>query len=749
MLCVLYTKDKINSRRSILKLRYNKAQKEGFVMKKYLSVMSVICALAIGFCALGLGGGANPAQNVVAFDPNLPAIEALQVEGVFEGFEDGELHPERCLTRAQFAKILTKAFPDFPHNEVLFDFSDIDKTHWAFEYVQIAANSGWLNGFPDGTFRPDDNITYEQAMAIVSRILDIAPYNASYPADYVAAAIEYSVSDGLNCLIGDELNRGEAARVVVNAISSQNGQISRDDSYNSSALFGAPMGAISSGSGLVADQAATVEKTAGFASASGAMGGGSSANIVIPEEYYPPMSDSEEYTKNDENVFKNVLTSPLSTFSIDTDTASYSNLRRFILNGQPIPEGSVRSEELINYFDYAKAQTTEGVPFGVEHTVAPCPWNKNNLLAMLTVSGEELAEPAPSNLVFLIDVSGSMYSRNKLPLVKQSLSLLLNKLGEKDTISIVTYASGTGVALEPTPATDKEKIMAVIDSLRSGGGTAGAGGITLAYEQAEKHKVEGNNRIILCTDGDFNIGISSSGDLEALITEKREKGIFLSVLGFGMGNYKDSKMELLADKGNGNYAYIDTLREAKKVLVDEMPKTIYTIAKDVKIQVEFNPKYASAYRLIGYENRVLNDEDFENDKKDAGELGAGATVTVLYEIVPANGNETSGLKYQTSETVDSDELMTVSIRYKKPDSDESTLQTYPIAYQVSEELSEDFCFASAVAELGMILNKSEYVGSSTYDSVIELAKKGLGSDEYAIRGEFLQLVDLLRYRIDN
>ena len=379
----------------------------------------------------------------------------------------------------------------------------------------------------------------------------------------------------------------------------------------------------------------------------------------------------------------------------------------------------------------------------------PCPWNKNNLLAMLTVSGEELAEPAPSNLVFLIDVSGSMYSRNKLPLVKQSLSLLLNKLGEKDTISIVTYASGTGVALEPTPATDKEKIMAVIDSLRSGGGTAGAGGITLAYEQAEKHKVEGNNRIILCTDGDFNIGISSSGDLEALITEKREKGIFLSVLGFGMGNYKDSKMELLADKGNGNYAYIDTLREAKKVLVDEMPKTIYTIAKDVKIQVEFNPKYASAYRLIGYENRVLNDEDFENDKKDAGELGAGATVTVLYEIVPANGNETSGLKYQTSETVDSDELMTVSIRYKKPDSDESTLQTYPIAYQVSEELSEDFCFASAVAELGMILNKSEYVGSSTYDSVIELAKKGLGSDEYAIRGEFLQLVDLLRYRIDN
>ena len=692
----------------------------------------------------------TPQSGIVTVTPEVLAddygyidgdpLEYLESTGIMEGYEDGQLHPERTLTRAEFAAILCRANPNVITNMLAHKFSDLPETHWAYQYIQKSVNAGWLKGNTDGTFTPDENITYEQALTVMCRMANyIYLYSPQYPNDYVAAAIDYSLADGVDCLIGEVINRGHAARLIVNLINYNNRCISLyEEGYGTST------------------KSSQISNTAGPYYAMGGVGGGGalmvdSESATVPSEsfdvYYEEAVEyynTESYTANEENVFGNAITSPLSTFSIDTDTASYSNMRRFILNGENIPNGSIRSEELINYFDYAKAEIEDGKPFGVNFAVSECPWNSENILAMITVSGEELTKPKPSNIVFLIDTSGSMYSHNKLPLVKHSLAMLLDKLGEEDKISIVTYASGTGVALEPTPATEKEKILSIIDNLQAGGSTAGASGINLAYEQAEKFKVEGNNRIILCTDGDFNVGISSDGDLQKLIEEKRESGIFLSVLGFGMGNYKDSKMEILADKGNGTYAYIDNLREAKKVLVDEMPKTIYTIAKDVKIQVEFNPETVSEYRLVGYENRVLNNEDFDNDKKDAGELGSGATVTVLYEIVPADGGETRQLKYQDRVTTGSDDLMTVKIRHKMPEGSESILSEYPVSAEITE-MTDDFKFASSVAMFGMILNDSEYKGTTTLDYVIELARQGIGNDPYGIRNEFVQLVDLYRY----
>lgn len=700
------------------------------MLKKVLSGITILALIAMPIT--------SPSEFTAAADEGLSALEQLYEMHIVDGYEDGELHPERTLTRAQFAKFLVNAFEDAVYNQAAYMYTDVSESHWAYDAIQKASNSGWLQGFGDGTFRPEDNITYEQAVTVICRALGVANYNADYPASYLAAGIEYALTDGVNALVGEELSRENAAKLIVNMLNYEEGQLSRTSSSSKSYL-----------GGVVRVESKSSSAGGGGGSAMGSVAVSPTMDYVTDdlEGFYASVySNSEEYTANEENVFKDAVTSPLSTFSIDTDTASYSNLRRFILNGQSIPNGSVRTEELINYFDYVNAPTEEGKPFGVNYTVAQCPWNSDNTLAMITVSGEELKEPKPSNLVFLIDVSGSMYSYNKLPLVKQSLSVLLDKLGDEDRISIVTYASGTRVALEPTSASEKDKIISVIDGLTAGGSTAGASGINLAYEQAERYKTDGNNRIILCTDGDFNVGISSAGDLEELITQKRESGIYLSVLGFGMGNYKDSKMEILADKGNGNYAYIDNLREAKKVLADEMPKTIYTIAKDVKIQVEFNPEKVSSYRLVGYENRLLNNEDFDNDTKDAGELGAGATVTVLYEIVPQSGKTESILKYQTTETTGSNELMTVKIRYKEPESEESILSEYPITESDYDSISDDFKFAAAVAELGMILNDSEYKGSCTYDAVIELAREGLGDDTYGLRNEFVQLVDLLRLR---
>lgn len=656
------------------------------------------------------------------------AVKKLEQSGILEGYENGELHPEKTITRAEFAKIIVNSF-NVDEAEEEIGFSDLGATHWAFSFIKKAVNAGLLKGHDNGKFCPDDEITLEQAAAVVCRALGI--YAQNYPVDYISTAIDYGIIDNVVALIGDKVTRGQIAEMIVNSKAYED-NLDNDNTQNK----------------VYSTGGASRNSTVAFSDMD--MESVDSAKIIMPPYehpiIFPDNFNTEEYVSYDENVFKDVLTSPLSTFSIDTDTASYSNMRRFILGGQIIAEGAIRTEELINYFDYEKAETEDGKPFGVRTQSGVCPWNEDNLLTMITVSGEELSERAPSNIVFLIDTSGSMYSRNKLPLVKNSLEMLLNELGESDTVSIVTYASGTRVALMPTPAKNKETIMETISYLNAGGGTAGSDGISLAYQLAEENKVSGNNRIILCTDGDFNIGPSSTAELEALIKEKRDKGIFLSVLGFGMGNYKDSRMETLAGKGNGNYAYIDNIREAKKVLVDDMTKTIFAIAKDVKIQVEFNPQKVSEYRLIGYENRRLENEDFENDKKDAGELGAGATVTVFYEIVP-QGEETkeSTLKYQTSTATGSDDLMLVKIRYKSPDSDESILAEYPVNSEISENTSDDYRFASAVAQLGMLLNKSEYSENITIDSIIEQARSSLGSDRFGLKNEFIQLVDLLRY----
>ena len=663
-------------------------------------------------------------------------LKKLKDLGIIEGFENGELKGDEPLTRAQFAEILCKAFETTDSSEEL-KFEDVDKSHWAYDSIRKAVNSRWLIGYNNKTFGPDDNVKYEQALCVICRIIGIDVYEP-YPIGDVGAAMERGLTEGTDCFIGEDITREEMATIIVNAQ-----QYIEEDSVDYYGFKGYGTSAGYAGGGSANYDG--MDK--GMASVTPSM---KPTGMVYDDIDTKHIVDTnrEEYDSNDENVFKDAVTSPLSTFSIDTDTASYSNLRRFALNGQTVPAGSIRSEELINYFDYKGPDVKSGDVFGVKYEVGVCPWNKENQLAMITVQGEELTEYKPSNLVFLIDTSGSMYSYNKLPYVKKSLAMLLDKLSEKDTVSIVTYASGTEVVLEATPATEKDKILDIIDSLSARGSTAGASGINLAYDCAEKAKVEGNNRIILCTDGDFNVGISSQSELEELIEEKRKSGIYLSVLGFGMGNYKDNIMETLADKGNGNYAYIDNLKEAKKVLVDEMSKTIYTIAKDVKLQVEFNPAKVKSYRLVGYENRLLNNEDFANDKKDAGELGAGATVTAFYEIVPSDGTVEDNLKYQNTVVKDSDELMNVKIRYKLPDSDESTLREFPVSSEITSETSDDFKFAASVAELGMILNNSEYMGTATYDSVIDLAVEGKGEDKFGLRSEFVQIVDLLRYSSD-
>lgn len=653
---------------------------------------------------------------------------------IFEGYEDGELHLERTLTRAEFAKVFTDTFlKDSAETDLKFDFPDVKKDFWGKEYIEKAVKAGVISGFDDGKFYPDEKITYEQAIKIIVQYCENKSF--SYPAGYVSQAIENGITDGITALIGDTITRGETASLIKNAMNYIE-ERQKDNNYEQLLL------------------SASMQKEGGSGGGGGSIGGSIAApsmaeNMLFYADHDYVYEDvnfnTEEYTVNAENVFKNVITSPLSTFSIDTDTASYSNMRRYVLSNRRPPNGSIRTEELINYFDYDNPLPTDGTPFSVSTEVSGCVWNSANNLAMISVQGDELTEKQPSNLVFLIDVSGSMYSKNKLPLVKKSFKLLLDELDENDTVSIVTYASDTGVKLESTPVSEKDKIIEALDSLTAGGATNGEAGINLAYEQAEKYFVQGNNRIIICSDGDFNVGRSSTGELEKLITEKRDKGIFLTVLGFGMGNYKDSRMEMLADKGNGNYAYIDNEREAKKVFVDEMPKTLYTIAKDVKIQVEFNPAVVKEYRLVGYENRILNNEDFDNDKKDAGELGCGAAVTVFYELVPADGTESPGLKYQTSVTNNSDELMTVKVRYKEPDSKESKLIETPVSNIIVDDTSDNFRFAAAVAELGMILNNSEYKGTADIDSVISLASESIGEDKFGFRTEFLHLADLMKY----
>lgn len=461
------------------------------------------------------------------------------------------------------------------------------------------------------------------------------------------------------------------------------------------------------------------------------------------------MYTNESYATIKENGFQRVGANPLSTFSIDVDKAGYSNLRRMINNGMTIEPDAVKIEEMVNYFDYNYPQPADKHPFSITTDVAKTPWNADTKLVRIGVQGKTFdnKDLPPSNLTFLIDVSGSMSAQNKLPLLKQAFKLLVNQLREQDKVAIVVYAGAAGMVLPPTSGSDKVKILEALDKLDAGGSTAGGEGIELAYSIAKANFIKnGNNRVILATDGDFNVGASSDKDMETLIETKRTSGIYLSVLGFGMGNYKDSKLEILADKGNGNHAYVDTMQEAQKVFGKEFGGTLYTIAKDVKIQIEFNPEKVQAYRLIGYENRMLNAEDFIDDTKDAGELGAGHTVTALYEVIPIGVKsnllkEIPELKYTKTKkgNVNNNELFTVKFRYKKPEGDVSN-EIVHIQKDTVVNMNSDFGFAAAVALFGMQLKKSEYANNASSQLVIQLAEGAKGEDREGYRAEFIRLV---------
>ena len=476
-------------------------------------------------------------------------------------------------------------------------------------------------------------------------------------------------------------------------------------------------------------------------------------------DYSIPEFNTEGYTAIHENEFLTATKNPLSTFSIDVDVASYANLRRFLNVGQKPPIDAVRIEEMINYFTYSYPQPEGEDPFSINTELASCPWNENHKLVHIGLQGKKIpTENLPSsNLVFLIDVSGSMNSANKLPLLKSAFKMLVEELRDQDRVAIVVYAGAAGLVLPSTPGSDKEKIIQALDRLEAGGSTAGGAGIKLAYEVAmQNFRKEGNNRIILATDGDFNVGASSNAEMERLIEQKRNQGVFLTVVGFGMGNYKDDKMELLANKGNGNYAYIDNLQEARKVFVSEFGGTLFTIAKDVKFQIEFNPAKVQAYRLIGYENRRLQNEDFNDDKKDAGELGSGHTVTALYEIIPVGVESefvktVDPLKYQKSGTETSayntKELLTLKLRYKKPDGDVSKLLTTTVMDKDKnwKQTTDNFRWSAAVAEFGMLLRESKFSQKADVESVLKLAKDAKGPDEEGYRSEFIRLVESSRF----
>lgn len=479
---------------------------------------------------------------------------------------------------------------------------------------------------------------------------------------------------------------------------------------------------------------------------------------VAPSYNQHPMTyndpNTESYAAIRENIFQHPDKTPLSTFSIDVDAASYSNIRRYLNNGGLPTKDAVRIEEMINYFDYEYPQPQGNDPINIITEISTAPWNNKHKLVQIGLQGRKMKTdqlPA-SNLVFLIDVSGSMAQPNKLPLLVSSFKLLTNQLREKDKVAIVVYAGNSGLVLPSTPGNLKSTIKEALNKLNAGGSTAGGQGIELAYKIAGQHFIKGgNNRVILATDGDFNVGASSDKDMEQLIEEKRKSGVFLTVLGYGMGNTKDSKMEALADKGNGNYAYIDNITEARKVLVNEFGGTLFTIAKDVKLQVEFNPSKVQAYRLIGYENRLLEDRDFNDDRKDAGDLGSGHTVTALYEIIPVGVQSSfipsvDPLKYQENKKNtsrnNSPEMLTVKLRYKQPDGDNSKLLQKPVidASNIFEGSSNNFRFAAAVAEFGMLLRQSEFKQNASFGQVISLAEQSMGKDTEGYRSEFLKLV---------
>ena len=487
--------------------------------------------------------------------------------------------------------------------------------------------------------------------------------------------------------------------------------------------------------------------------AAGASGGVTAG--AEPWRWQREPGNTENYSAINENRFLTALTTPVSTFSIDVDAASYSNVRRFLSQGTLPPVDAVRLEELVNYFPYRYPDRTGRHPFAVSTEVGPCPWAPDHRLARIGLQAHRVPtrELPPSNLVFLIDVSGSMQSPDKLPLVKQAFRALVKELRPEDRVAIVVYAGAAGLVLPPTSGSDQTTILEAIDRLEAGGSTAGGAGIRLAYDVAREHfNREGNNRVILATDGDFNVGVSSDAEMVRLIEQRREEGTFLTVLGFGTGNLKDSKMEQMADKGNGHYAYIDTFREAQKVFVQEFGGTLFTVAKDVKIQVELNPARVRSYRLLGYENRLLNREDFADDKKDAGELGSGHSVTALYEIVPVGAKPMAtaddSLTYQQvsvrPEARRSDELLTVRVRYKDPQGTVSRLLETPVKERSGGQATEDMRFASAVAGFALLLRDSEHRGGASFEQVLALARGARGEDENGYRAEFIGMVETAR-----
>jgi len=477
------------------------------------------------------------------------------------------------------------------------------------------------------------------------------------------------------------------------------------------------------------------------------------AERAATNQGHGPGMGGDKYDLIVEKSFVPVREQPLSTFSIDVDTASYSKTRMHLLQQNSLPPAdAVRIEELVNYFDYDYSPPVGEEPFSVNVEVATAPWHPHHRLARIGLKGRELNQQRPSsNLVFLLDVSGSMDYHNKLPLVKQGLRLLTSQLSENDRVAIVVYAGAAGLVLPPTHGDDKHRILAALDQLHAGGSTNGAQGIQLAYQVATQNFIKGGvNRVILCSDGDFNVGTTSTGALVRLAEQHAKAGVFLSVLGFGMGNHNDAMMEELSNKANGNYAFIDNEAEARKVLCDQINSTLVTIAKDVKIQIEFNPAHVAAYRLIGYENRHLEAHEFNDDKKDAGEIGAGHTVTALYEIVPVGEADDTGiptidpLKYQKpqADSTGSDELMTVKLRYKQPEGQKSQLIVAPVknAPVQFDQATSDFRFASAVAAFGMLLRKSEHLSNANYASILEIANATRGEDKHGYRSEFIQMV---------
>ena len=467
------------------------------------------------------------------------------------------------------------------------------------------------------------------------------------------------------------------------------------------------------------------------------------------------LQNTENYAHITENAFKKAIDAPLSTFSIDVDAASYSNMRRFVNGGNLPPKDAVRIEEMINYFDYSYEQPKGQDPVNIVTEIGTAPWNNKHRLVHIGLKAKNIpTEKLPaSNLVFLIDVSGSMNSHNKLPLLVSSLRLLTDNLRDQDKVAIVVYAGNSGLVLPSTSGDNKQAIKEALNKLSAGGSTAGGEGIKLAYKVATDNFVKGgNNRIILATDGDFNVGANSDADMQTLIEEKRKSGVFLTVLGFGMGNYKDSKMEVLANKGNGNYAYIDDINEARKVLINEFGGTLFTVAKDVKLQVEFNPNKVQVYRLIGYENRLLNNEDFNDDQKDAGEMGAGHTVTALYEIIPVGVESkfvksVDALKYQkakntSSSSSNTNQLLTVKMRYKQPDGDKSKLLEQAVVDNYQDKLNkttDNFRFSASVAMFGMLLRQSEFVQDSSFEQAIALAEGAKGKDKEGYRAEYVKI----------